>query len=300
MAHGVARDIADIPRYYAHIRHGQPVSPAVQQELVDRYRAIGGHSPLGEVTEQLAAGTERVLDARNPGAYRVFVGFRHSEPFIGDVVQEMAAAGVEDAVGIALAPHYSHMSTDLYMAAAEAGLEVAGRPFELRPVRQWHDAPGLVELLADRVTAARTRLPDAVREACPVVFTAHSLPRRILETDDPYRDQLQETADLVARALGLPRYEIGWQSAGRTREPWLGPDILERMRELAAEGAPGLLVCPCGFTSDHLEVLYDLDIAARQLADDLGLAFERTASLNDDPRFQVVLADLVERVLTDA
>jgi ferrochelatase len=293
MAHGVARDIADIPRYYAHIRHGRPLSPAVEAELVARYQAIGGHSPLKEITEDLGREVEAALCERWPGQYRVYVGFRHSDPFIADTVSRMAQDGITDAVMLALAPHYSQLSTDLYIQAAEAGLDAAGRPFPVRYIRSWHRNLLLIGLLADRVAEARQRLAKAVRDASPVIFTAHSLPERILATGDPYPDELRETAEAVARLLDLPHWETAWQSAGRTPEPWLGPDILDRIRDLHKQGIPGVVVAPCGFTADHLEVLYDLDIQARDLARDLGLAFERTRSLNADPAFARVIADVV-------
>jgi ferrochelatase len=297
MAHGVARDIDDIPRYYAHIRHGQPLSAAVQQELVDRYRAIGGHSPLGEITASLAGRVQAALEQQVPGTFGVFYGFRHAAPFIADAVRDMAVAGVSEAVGIALAPHYSAFSTDLYIKAAEAGLEEAGRPFSLTYVRTWHLDPDLIALLAERVKAARDRLPPAVKARAPVIFTAHSLPERIRASGDPYPEELVETARAVSETLSLPRWGTAWQSAGRTAEPWLGPDILEKLDELAKAAAGGVVVCPCGFTADHLEVLYDLDIQARERARELGLAFERTASLNDDPRFAAALANLARRAL---
>jgi ferrochelatase len=293
MAHGAARDIDDIPRYYAHIRHGRPLSAAVQQELIDRYRAIGGHSPLPELTAALAARLEEDLNRDEPGTWRVFYGFRHAPPFVGEVVAEMARAGLQEGVALALAPHYSAFSTDLYIAAAEAGLEALGRPLVLRYIRDWHLQPGLIDLLAERVAAVRAQVPPAIRQRMPVVFTAHSLPVRIRDVGDPYPEELAETAEAVARRLRLTYWDTAWQSAGRTAEPWLGPDILDKMRELAAAGVPGLIVCPAGFTQDHLEVLYDLDIQARELAQELGLWFGRTASLNADPAFSRVLAALV-------
>jgi ferrochelatase len=294
MAHGVARDVDDIPRYYAHIRHGQPLLPGVLAELEARYRAIGGHSPLMAVTESLARRVEQVLQADGQ-AVRVYAGFRHSPPFIGDVIQAMAADGVTEGVAITLAPHYSAFSTGLYIQAAEDGLAAAGHPFPLHFIKTWHREPGFIRLLADRVMEARLSLDEPARWRAPVIFTAHSLPERVRAVGDPYPDELSETARAVAEVLGISEWDIAWQSAGRTPEPWLKPDILDKMREVRQSGALGVLVCPCGFTADHLEVLYDLDIQAREVAQELGLAFARTRSLNDDPAFARFLAELAVR-----
>jgi ferrochelatase len=184
MAHGVARDVDDIPRYYAHIRHGQPLLPGVLAELEARYRAIGGHSPLMAVTESLARRVEQVLQADGQ-AVRVYAGFRHSPPFIGDVIQAMAVDGVTEGVAITLAPHYSAFSTGLYIQAAEDGLAAAGHPFPLHFIKTWHREPGFIRLLADRVMEARLSLDEPARWRAPVIFTAHSLPERVRAVGDP-------------------------------------------------------------------------------------------------------------------
>lgn len=296
MAHGVARDVDDIPRYYAHIRGGRPLSDSVLKELVDRYQAIGGHSPLTEITSSLRDKLARHLNqGRQEGHYRVAFGFRHSEPYIADGLSSLAEAPVASPVtGLVLAPHFSAMSIGAYIKAAEEGVTTTGVPFSVDVIRHWHVNPLFLRLLKSRVEEGLHRFSPAERERVVVVFTAHSLPERIVAAGDPYRDQLQETATHVASLMGLRRYETGWQSAGRTQEAWLGPDILDTLRRLHAEGADSVLVCPCGFTSDHLEVLYDLDIEAKSLAETLGMHFERTRSLNDDDAFVEVLVDVLQ------
>ncbi|MCL8206592.1 MAG: ferrochelatase [Actinomycetia bacterium] len=296
MAHGAARGLDDIPRYYAHIRHGQPLSPAVLRELSDRYRAIGGYSPLHEITAALARRLAGVLGVR-PGVvdWHVYHGFRHAPPFIADAVAAMAADGVQRGIGVVLAPHDSALSGGRYRAAAEeARAAVDGAP-PFTYVASWHLEPRLVHLLASRVREAQAYWPEAERDAVPVVFTAHSLPERIRAEGDSYADQVRATARAVADLAGLAAWEVAWQSAGRTGEPWMGPDILEVVDRLAGEGRPGVLVCPLGFVADHLEVLYDLDIQAAAAAAARGLRWRRTRSLNDDPALAEVLADIVER-----
>jgi ferrochelatase len=289
MAHGVARDVADIPRYYAHIRGDRPKNPAVEAELVERYQAIGGHSPLIEITAQVARDLEAELWRRHgPDRYRVAYGFRHVEPYIADALEVLRRAGVQEYVGLVQAPHYSAMSVGAYERAASAG-SIPGHT-----IHSWHLEPRLISLWAHRVRSAAASLPVGLSEVA-IAFTAHSLPTRILETGDPYPRQLEETAAAVADRLGIARYQVGWQSAGRTPDPWLGPDVLDMIRGWAAAGEKAALVAPVGFVSDHLEVLFDLDVEAKQLADSLGLPLARAASLNADPEYVRTLADVVDR-----
>lgn len=289
MAHGVARNVADIPRYYAHIRGGRPKNPAVEQELVERYEAIGGHSPLIEVTAAVAEGLAGVLARRHgPDRYRVAFGFRHVAPYIPEAVARLQAEGAVRYVGLVQAPHFSPMTVGAYERAAAEG------PLPGHTILSWHVEPRFVALCAERVREAARLLPVPLAEAA-VAFTAHSLPERIRAAGDPYPRQLAETAAAVAAQLGLGAYQVGWQSAGRTPEPWMGPDVLDLLKEWAAAGRPAGLIAPVGFVSDHLEVLYDLDVEARALAAALGLPFARTRSLNDDPEYLEVLADVVDR-----
>jgi ferrochelatase len=218
---------------------------------------------------------------------------KHAPPFIEDAARELTAAGVDRVVGLVLAPHYSRMSVGEYAERTAAAL---GDAASFALVRSWATAPGYVAWLADAVQAALARLGPAAADA-EVVFTAHSLPERILAAADPYPDELRATAEAVAGAARLGRWRVAWQSAGRTADPWLGPDILEVLAQIASAGASGVVVCPAGFVADHLEVLYDLDIEAVGAARELGLPFARTASPNADPRLAATLADVVTPLL---
>jgi protoporphyrin/coproporphyrin ferrochelatase len=294
MAYGTPKRPEDVESYYLHIRRGRPPTPEQLADLVARYDAIGGISPLAERTEAQRAALARALDERAPGRWAVTLGQKHAAPFVEDGVAALAAAGATEVVGLVLAPHFSRGSVDQYHERAEAAATGAGVRYAR--IDSWHLEPAYLDFLADAVTEARAALPERSK----ILFTAHSLPERVL-VGDVYPEQLRQSAAAVAERVGLlpwPDWALAWQSAGRTPEPWRGPDILQVLHDLAGTGrADGVLVCAQGFTADHLEVLYDLDIEARRLADELGLAFTRTRSLNDDP---VVMAALAERVLAVA
>lgn len=287
MAYGTPRTPEEIEPYYLHIRRGRPPTPEQLADLIMRYDAIGGISPLAQRTAAQLGALEAALEDREPGRWRVVLGQKHAAPFIEDAVATLADEGITEAVGLVLAPHFSGFSVGEYQRrAAEAGAE---RGLTMRGIEHWHLDPAYVDFLTDAVAEARVGQPERHR----VLFTAHSLPERVL-VDDPYADELAASAAIVAERLGLPDWGLAWQSAGRTPEPWRGPDILDVMRELAAEGATdGVVVCAQGFTADHLEVLYDLDIEAAQLATELGLAFSRTRSLNDTASVMDSLAEQV-------
>jgi ferrochelatase len=274
MAYGSPSRLEDIGAYLADIREGKPVSPEAVEELTERYRRIGGRSPLDEITEAQRAGLEREL------AMPIYVGMKHWQPRIADAVEAALAGGADTIVGIVLAPHYSRLSIAGYRERLEDALN--GRA-ELVFVESWHDHEPFVEVLASRVRGFEGH----------VVFTAHSLPERILAGGDPYRDQLLETSRLIAERAGSSDWSFAFQSASATGEPWLGPDILEELDRLAANGVSRVLVCPVGFVSDHLEILWDLDVEARERAAALGLELGRIDSLNDDPAFLRALAALV-------
>lgn len=283
MAYGTPATEADVEAYYTHIRRGRPPSTDALADLLARYAAIGGLSPLRERTVALTNAVARSLGS----GYQVGFGMKHAEPFIEDAVADLVARDCERIVALVLAPHFSPSSVGDYLQRAEAAATAA----ELLPISDWHLEPPLIALLGARVHAGRANLPAGSE----VVFTAHSLPARILELDDPYPDQVAATAAAVAARAGLDCWSTGWQSAGRTEDTWLGPDILDIIDDRAAAGRPGLLVAPIGFTADHLEILYDLDIAAAARAEQCGIRFGRTASLNDDPAFVELLTDLVRR-----
>jgi protoporphyrin/coproporphyrin ferrochelatase len=287
MAYGTPRDREDIEAYYTDIRRGRPPTPELLAQLVARYDALGGTFPLRALTAAQCAGLQAALDDRDAGRYVVALGQKHASPRVEDGVRELAGRGVDRIVGVVLAPHYSAFSVGEYAARARAAGERAGVPVET--VESWHLLPEYVEFLAGAVTDALAAVPARSE----VLFTAHSLPERILATGDPYPGQLRATAEAVAGRLALPGWDVGWQSAGRTPEPWLGPDVLEVVRARAAAGAAGLVVCACGFVADHLEVAYDLDIEAAGLAASLGLPFARARSVNDDAGVLRGLARLV-------
>jgi ferrochelatase len=278
MAYGSPSRLEDIPEYFADIRGGRPVSAAAVEELQERYRRIGGRSPLDEITERQRAALERAL--RLP----VYVGMKHWRPRIAEAAEQALANGARRLVGLVLAPHYSALSIAEYRGRLERA--VAARA-ELVFVESWHDHGPFLDVLADRVRGTTSH----------VVFTAHSLPARILDDGDPYRDQLLETSRLVAERAALREWSFAFQSASATGEPWLGPDILEELEALAARDVRSVLAAPVGFVADHLEILWDLDVEARERAAELGLDFDRIASLSDDPAFIDALAALVRQAL---
>ncbi|MDQ1438240.1 MAG: protoporphyrin/coproporphyrin ferrochelatase [Acidimicrobiaceae bacterium] len=290
MAYGTPASADDVERYYTHIRRGRP--PAAEQlaDLQRRYDAIGGVSPLLARTRAQVAGTAAALGE----GFVCELGQKHAAPFIEDAVSALLTRGVTSIVGIVLAPHFSALSVGEYHARASEA--VSGRAV-YTGVDSWHVEPALIDLLAGRVRRGLDRFPADARVR--TLVTAHSLPSRVLDMGDPYPTQLQETAEAVMTAAGVDAsdWQLAWQSAGRTPEPWLGPDILDVIRSFAderSERLDGVLVCPAGFTSDHLEVLYDVDVEARRVADEVGLRLERTESLNDDPALCELLAHVIK------
>lgn len=284
MAYGSPDRLADVPAYYSDIRGGRPIPPDRLEDLVARYRRLGIEeaNPLNAITEETRAGLEEAL------GLPVFTGMKHWAPRIDEAARQARATGATTIVGLVLAPHYSALSIAGYRDQLARAL---GGDTSLSFVESWHDEPGFVSLLAERV---RARLAG---QAAHVVFTAHSLPARILESGDPYRDQLLETAALVSAAAGVSDWSFSFQSESPTGEPWLGPDILDHLSALAEAGTTRVLACPVGFVSDHLEIRWDLDIEAMEKAAELGLDFERIEMLNADPSFVAVLAAIVRRTL---
>jgi ferrochelatase len=277
MAYGSPEKLADVPAYYADIRGGRPIKPEHLEDLVDRYRRLGieDESPLNAITEETRAALERELDMP------VFTGMKHWTPRIVDAAERAVATGADTVVGLVLAPHWSELSIAGYFDQLHAALPDEA---ELVFVHSWHDEPGFVELLADRVRKAEAH----------VVFTAHSLPAR---AEPIYKEQLLETSQLVAERAGLDDWSFSFQSESPTGEPWLGPDILDHLEALHAGGVRNVLVCPVGFVADHLEIRWDLDHEAAEKAKELGLGFARIEMPNADPRFVRVLAGLVRKGL---
>jgi ferrochelatase len=276
MAYGSPERLEDVPAYYADIRGGRPIRPELLADLVERYRRLGLEhgSPLNAITEETRTALEREL------GLPVYTGMRHWTPRIAEAVEAALDRGARTIVGLVLAPHYSRLSIGLYREQFDQA--VAARA-AVSFVESWGDDPGFVELLADRVRGTEAH----------VVFTAHSLPARILEEGDPYETQLLQTCRLVAEKAELEAWSFCYQSESPTGEPWLGPDILDQLAELHGAGVRSVLVCPVGFVADHLEIRWDIDIEARARAGELGLELERIEMPNADPAFIRVLAGLV-------
>jgi protoporphyrin/coproporphyrin ferrochelatase len=279
MAYGSPERIEDVPAYYADIRGGRPIAPEHLEDLVARYRRLGieNSSPLNAITERTRVALEREL------GIPVYTGMKHWAPRIADAAAAALDGGAERIVGLVLAPHYSVLSIEGYRDQLAPAVDGA----ELRFVESWHDEPGFVELLADRVRGTTAH----------VVFTAHSLPARILDMGDPYKDQLLETSREIANVADIDDFSFSFQSESPTGEPWLEPDILDHLEELHGRGVDHVLVCPVGFVSDHLEIRWDLDVEAQEKARELGMRLERIDMPNDDPAFIDTLASIVRRSL---
>ena len=286
MAYGSPDRLADVPAYYSDIRGGRPIRPELVEDLVARYRALGiddgdDRSPLNAITEDTRAALEADL------AIPVLTGMRHWDPRIAAAVDAAVAAGRAPLIGIVLAPHWSSLSIAKYQSLFDEA--VAGRA-DTRFVRAWGDDPAFVALLAERIRAVRPDPPH-------VVFTAHSLPARIVEEGDTYPTALLETSRLVAASAELRGWSFAFQSESPTGEPWLGPDILDHLGALSAQGVDDIVVCPVGFVSDHLEIRWDIDVEAVERAGELGMRLSRIEMPNADPALVSVLAGIVRREL---
>jgi ferrochelatase len=284
MAYGTPSGPDDVERYYTDIRRGRPPAPEQLQALKDRYDAIGGTFPLAKITAAQVSG----IAAHLGDGYAVRAGFKHASPTIEESARALADEGAQRIVGLVLAPHYAGASVGEYARRAAAA---TGVPTDT--IESWHLLPAYLDFLARAVADALSTLPEHGRHEADVVFTAHSLPERAVPPDDPYPDQVLATAEAVATTADLVRWSTAWQSAGRTNDTWLGPDVRDVLRTRAEAGESGVVVCACGFVADHLEVVYDLDVEAAALARELGIPFARTRSVNDDPAVLAGLADLV-------
>ncbi|MDP3912064.1 MAG: ferrochelatase [Gemmatimonadales bacterium] len=290
MAYGGPNNLDDVEPYLLDVRGGRPTSPHLVDEIRARYARIGGRSPILELTGAQAAGVAAALGP----AYRVYTGMRHWHPYIAETIEEVVAAGHRRVIGVVMAPHYSGMSVGAYekklLAAADGRLETAVVP-------SWWRQPAFLDAVAGRVTQALRRFPNAAD--VEVIFTAHSLPERILANGDPYPDELKASAADVATRLRLGRWRFAYQSAGATSEPWLGPDAGEVIAQLAKQGRRAVLLVPIGFVCDHVEILYDIDVEYQELAGRLGIQLERIASLNDDPGLVTAVADAVRSAVRE-
>lgn len=293
MAYGGPESLEDIPGYLADIRSGRVTTPAVLEEITHNYAQIGGKSPLLEITRRQVNAVQDALGNN----FRCYLGMRHWAPWIEDTIRDMLDDGITHAVSLVLAPHFSKMSVARYQAKIDQGLEMYRGQIEFEHITSYHDAPKYIEALARRVQEGLEKWPPRERDDVHIIFSAHSLPRRILEMGDPYDSQLRETARLVAAASGLQdnRWSWSYQSAGRTSEPWLGPQIEEHIPTLAQQGIKNIVSVPVGFVSDHVEILYDIEIEARAAANEHGVRLERPPALNTDAQFIDQLADLVRQ-----
>lgn len=290
MAYGTPSTPDDVEAYYTRIRHGRAPTPELLADLVRRYNAIGGTSPLAERTAAQVAGIADALEAAAPGEFDVRFGSKYEPPLLEETANSFRDDGFTKVIGLVLAPHSSSMSTVQYMERAK---EALGVDIELIEIGEWYDAPGFLELIATRVNDALSRIEEDRRSTTEVLFSAHSLPEKILANGDTYPEQLRDSAAKAASLAGVSAWDVAWQSAGRTADPWIGPDILQVLREKHAAGITSIVSCPIGFVADHLEVLFDIDVEAMGVANEIGLELVRTSSLNDDPAFVEILANVV-------
>jgi len=301
LAYGGPDSLADVEPYLLDVRGGRPASPELVEAVRERYRLIGGRSPLLDLTRQQAAALEDALN-REPVdgvRFRTYVGMRHWHPYIHETLAQIAADGIRRLVAIPMAPHYSRMSVGAYIQKVEEARAALSTPLSVTYVESWHDEPLYLAALVEKVRAALARLPQDVRGQVPIIFSAHGLPQRILAEGDPYPQELLETVWGVVRQLEPVSWRFAYQSAGGTPEPWLGPDVSAVLSDLAAAGHCHVLIAPIGFVCDHVEVLYDVDIQYRQQAQALGLHLERTESLNTSPLLIQALARLVRERCAD-
>ena len=295
MAYGGPDNLDEVEPYLMDVRGYRATAPEIVHEVRERYREIGGRSPILERTRAQAAALQFALNKQGTD-FKAFVGMRHWHPFIQDTLAEMRAQGIERMVGLVMAPHYSRMSIQAYFNK----IEEANSGMQIAKIHDWHLLPEYLDALAYRVRAALERFPEPVRANVPVIFTAHSLPERILEWGDPYPLQLLATTDALMERLGPRPHEFAYQSAAISTEPWLSPDASEIIERYAAGGKRHMLICPIGFVCEHVEILYDIDIVYQKLARELGVQLERIVMLNDDPEMVRGLAGLVRQTAQEA
>ena len=295
MAYGGPNNLDEVEPYLLDVRGYRPTSSEIIHEVRERYREIGGRSPILEQTQAQADALESALNADGQD-FKAFVGMRHWHPYIKDTLTEMQAQGIEKAVGLVMAPHYSRMSIGAYYNKVEE----ASFPIALARIENWHLEAGYINALVNRVRDALKRFPEEVRADVPVIFTAHSLPEKILEWNDPYPTQLRETVSAVMEKLGSQPHEFAYQSAAISTIPWLGPDAGEVIKRLVSEGKKHILLCPIGFVCEHVEILYDIDIVYQNLAKSLNIHLQRIEMLNTAPEMIAGLADSIREKVKEA
>ena len=296
MAYGSPDSLDDMAAYLSDIRGGRPMSPEFVAEFRNRYAQIGGKSPLNERTFEQAGHVEAVLKKRGRNV-KTYAGMRHWKPRIVEAVAKMQGDGVKKAVGIVMAPHYSRMSIGLYQQKVEDAQKEVGSAIEFVYVNSWCDQPRLINAQTAKVKAGLEKFPEDARQKAKVVFSAHSLPARLLKMGDPYDDELMCNAQAIVDQLGPVDWMFSYQSAANTGEPWLGPQIEDVIPALASGNYRDVLVAPIGFVCDHVEVLYDIDIGCQEIAQQRGIRLERTEMMNSDPVFIEAIADAVEEVI---
>ncbi|MEL3973372.1 ferrochelatase [Rossellomorea oryzaecorticis] len=294
MAYGTPYKEEDIERYYTHIRHGRTPSEEMLEDLRGRYEAIGGISPLAKITMDQAKGLEEYLNAmQDKIEFKMYLGLKHIEPFVEDAVEQMHKDGIEEAVSIVLAPHFSTFSVKSYNGRAKETAEKLGGP-SITSVESWYDEPKFISYWVEKVKGTFKSMSEDERHNAVLIVSAHSLPERILQSGDPYPQQLEETAKMIAEGAGVENYAVGWQSEGNTPDPWLGPDVQDLTRELHKEkGYKTFVYTPVGFVADHLEVLYDNDYECKVVTDEIGASYYRPEMPNAKPEFVDAMADVV-------
>ena len=298
MAYGTPYEEADIERYYTHIRHGRKPSEEQLADLAGRYKAIGGISPLAKITKNQAQGLcDRLNEVQDEIEFKMYIGLKHIEPYLEDAVAQMHKDGITEAVSIVLAPHFSTFSIKSYNGRIQEEAEKLGN-LKITSVESWYNEPKFIQYWNEKVSEAFAAMSEEQREKACLIVSAHSLPEKILAMGDPYADQLNETADLIAKAAGVKNYAVGWQSAGQTPEPWIGPDVQDLTRDLNEQkGYTTFVYTPVGFVAEHLEVLYDNDYECKVVCDDIGATYVRPAMPNDQPLFIDAMADVVLKQL---
>lgn len=293
MAYGTPYKESEIESYYTHIRHGRKPSAEALLDLQERYKAIGGISPLAKITDDQATSLRnRLNEVQDEYEFSLYIGLKHITPFIEDAIEEMSKDGIEEVVSIVLAPHYSTFSIKSYNGRAKEECDKYG--IKITSVESWYDEPKFINYWSKAIKEIYEDMPKAEREKACLIVSAHSLPEKIIQDGDPYPDQLAETAKLIADAAGIKNYEIGWQSEGNTPDPWLGPDVQDLTRELFEQkGYRSFVYAPVGFVADHLEVLFDNDYECKVVCDEIGANYHRPEMPNAKPEFIDTLAGVV-------
>jgi ferrochelatase len=292
MAYGGPGNLEEVEPYLLDVRHGRPLSDKVLEEVKSRYKQIGGGSPILERTQDQVRALERLLEQVRPGKFKLFMGMRHWHPYISEAMEKIDVLGIERVIGIVMAPHFSRMSVGAYYERLEEATAIA-QQIEVEKITSWNTDPGYLDTVEARVSEALQRFPDTQRSEVHIVFTAHSLPERILELDDPYPDELQTTYDLIKARFPEHETHFAYQSAAMTPEPWLGPDAGDLMLELIEQGVRNFLIAPIGFVSEHVEILYDIDIYFRKQVQAAGGRLERIEMPGADLRMMSSLAELI-------